>query len=81
MKIRVSGTGVPPIRLYIPNGLLLNSAVAYVISFAAVQKGIFLTTEQVSEYFRGIKGYIRSNPDWVPVEVQTHNGISVSIKL
>jgi len=81
MKIRVSGVGVPPIRLYIPNGLLLNSAVASVISFAAVQKGVFLTTAQILEWFCGIKAYVRNNPEWVLVDVQTHNGVSVYIKL
>lgn len=81
MKIRVSGIGVLPVRLYIPNGLLLNSAVASVLSFAAVQKGVFLTTAQILEWFRGIKEYVRNNPEWVLADVQTHNGVSVYIKL
>lgn len=81
MKIRVSGVGVPPIRLYIPNGLLLNSAVASVISFAAVRKGVFLTTEQISAFFRVVRSEIRKHPEWVLVDVQTHTGVSVMIYL
>lgn len=82
MRIFVTKNGETRVNLHVPTGLLLNPVSATLASaFIKEKDGTRYTGEQLRKAAQVLKDYKRSHPDWVLVEVDTHEGEHVNITL
>lgn len=83
MRIHVKAEG-RRINLILPTGLMLNRLTAQIISAKTkddAELEIQLSGEQLNQLFRIIRRVKKVHPDWTLVEVRTHGGEEVTIKL
>ncbi|MBR3904933.1 MAG: hypothetical protein IKJ51_04415 [Clostridia bacterium] len=82
MRIFVTENGETKVNLHLPTGLLLNPFSATIAPvFMKAEDGTRYTGEQLRKAVQELREYIKNHPEWVMVEVDTHTGGHVEIKL
>ena len=80
MRIQVND-GNRRIVIPLPTGLMFNSLTAGIAVRAAAEHGVVMSAAQMRRFFRAVKEYKRTHPEWVLVDVQSADGEAVKIKL
>lgn len=81
MKILVKSGGRTNFRLILPTGLAMNPVTAALMPKMMEQNGITITAGQARAFFRAVKAYKKTHPDWNLVEVESTSGEYVMIRL
>lgn len=81
MKIVVTSSEGPNIRLPIPSGLVLNRFVAGAAPKYLKEYGLDITKEQAIAFIKVLNQFRRKHPEWVLVEVESSGGEYVKITL
>lgn len=82
MRIYMEENGRQKINVHLPSGLVLNTVTATLAAaFVKGQDGERYTGEQLRRAVQAVNEYRKSHPEWVLMEVQTHTGQQVEIRL
>jgi len=81
MKIVVKGDAEKSFRLLLPTGIALNGVSAAIISAALRKRKVQISAARLRGLFREIRRYKQGNPEWTFVDVQSADGVHVTIKL
>ena len=81
MKIKIRAGGGLRLYLPLPTKLVLNPVTANVLSYGLTSQNIPVSSGQIQGLFDAICAYRAQHPDWYLVDVQTHDGVCVKIKL
>ena len=81
MDITVSPNGGKDIDLRLPTGLVINGLSAAVVSGKLKKNGLEISPKQLRVLFRAMKRYRTQHPEWVFIEVESHDGTVVKIEV
>ena len=81
MKIQVTGSQEPPVRITLPTALVLNALTARLMGLHIKDREVPLTGAQLSSIFRELRAYSHRHPEWVFVEVESADGTHVRITI
>ena len=82
MRIFVTQNGETKKDLHLPSGLLLNPVTATIAPlFIKAEDGTRYTGAQLRKAVQALNEYKRNHPEWVMVQVDSHTGEHVEIKL
>ena len=81
MDITVIPNGGKEIDLRLPTGLVANGLSATVVSGQLKKNGLDISGKQLRVLFRAMKRYRAQHPEWMFIEVESHDGTVVRIEV